>query len=74
MAIHSSILPGKSHCQRSLEGYSPWGHKESDMTERLHCNSNHLHSDGSKPYFELLGEYKDRFYLHPVENVPGGCG
>ena len=33
MAIHSSILPGKSHGQRSLEGYSPWGHKESDMTE-----------------------------------------
>ena len=26
--------------QRSLMGYSPWGHKESDMTERLstaHC-------------------------------------
>ena len=26
-------LPGKSHGQRSLAGYSPWGHKESDMTE-----------------------------------------
>ena len=36
MAIHSSILPGKSHGQRSLEGYSPWGPKESDTTERLH--------------------------------------
>ena len=36
MAIHSSILPGKSDRQRSLEGYSPWGRKESDMTERLH--------------------------------------
>ena len=23
------------HGQRSLEGYSPWGHKESDMAERL---------------------------------------
>ena len=23
------------HRQRSLEGYSPWGHKELDMTERL---------------------------------------
>ena len=22
-----------SHGQRSLAGYSPWGHKESDMTE-----------------------------------------
>ena len=26
----------KSHEQRSLVGYSPWGCKESDMTERLH--------------------------------------
>ena len=29
-------MPGKSHGQRSLVGYSPWGHKESDMTEWLH--------------------------------------
>ena len=27
------FLPGKSHRQRSLVGYSPWGHKELDMTE-----------------------------------------
>ena len=27
------FLSGKSHGQRSLVGYSPWGHKESDMTE-----------------------------------------
>ena len=27
------FLPGKSHGRRSLVGYSPWGHKESDMTE-----------------------------------------
>ena len=30
------LLPGKSHGQRSLVGCSPWGRKESDMTERLH--------------------------------------
>ena len=30
MATHSSILAWESHGQRSLEGYSPWGHKESD--------------------------------------------
>ena len=36
MATHSSILPGKSHGQRSLVGYSPQGCKELDMTERLH--------------------------------------
>ena len=27
------FLPGESHGQRSLAGYSPWGHKELDMTE-----------------------------------------
>ena len=27
------FLPGKSHGQRSLVGYSPWGCKESDTTE-----------------------------------------
>ena len=40
------FLPGESHGQRNLEGYSPQGHKESDTTERLphtrrahHCAS-----------------------------------
>jgi len=27
------LLPGKSQGWRSLVGYSPWGHKESDTTE-----------------------------------------
>ena len=30
------LLPGKSHGQRSLVGYGPWGCKELDTTERLH--------------------------------------
>ena len=29
------LLPGEFHGLRSLVGYSPWGHKESDMTEQL---------------------------------------
>ena len=29
------FLPGESHGQRSLEGYSPWGCREPAMTERL---------------------------------------
>ena len=32
-------LPGKSHVQSNLVGYSPWGQKESEMTERL----THIH-------------------------------
>ena len=34
MATHSSIIPGKSHGQRSLEDYSPWGRKELDEIEQ----------------------------------------
>ena len=29
------LLPGKSHRQRSLLDYSPWGHEELDMSEQL---------------------------------------
>ena len=35
MATHSSILARKPHGQRSLVGYSPWGHKELDISEQL---------------------------------------
>ena len=41
MAAHSSILAWRSHGQRSLVGYSPWDHTESDTTERTqHRNMN----------------------------------
>ena len=33
------FLPGESHGQRSLAGYSPWGRKESDRTEAIHLAS-----------------------------------
>ena len=36
MAPTLVFLPGESHGRRSLVGYSPWGHKESDMTKQLH--------------------------------------
>ena len=29
-----AFLPGESLGQRSLAGYSPWGHKESDATKQ----------------------------------------
>ena len=38
------FLPGEFQGQRSLVGHSPWGYKESDMSERLstrtHTSSN----------------------------------
>ena len=36
MATHSTTLAGESQGRRSLVGYSLWGRKESDTTERLH--------------------------------------
>ena len=33
------FLPGESHGQRSLVGYSPWGHKELDTTEQAHTHT-----------------------------------
>ena len=48
MATHSSVPAWRPHGQRSLEGYSPWGCKESDTTEQLsprpstHTRLNHL--------------------------------
>ena len=46
MATHSSILVWRIsiHGQRSLVDYSPWGRKESDMTERL--STTHMHRNG----------------------------
>ena len=44
MATSPVLLPRKFHGWRSL-GYSPWGRKESDMTERLHFHF-HFHFQG----------------------------
>ena len=34
MATYSRVM--KSHGQRSLAGYGPWDHKESDTTEQIY--------------------------------------
>ena len=44
MVTHSVFLPGKSHGQRSLAGYSPWGRKESDMSGQLTLSLHFLRS------------------------------
>ena len=36
--------PGKSHGQRSLAGYGPQGHKESDMNRVTYTHA-HMHKD-----------------------------
>ena len=42
MAIRSSILAWKIPWTRSLMGYSPWGCKESNMTEAIEHTSMQL--------------------------------
>ena len=41
------LLPGDSHGQRSLAGYSPQGHKELDMTEVSQHTHTHLYKTES---------------------------
>ena len=33
------FLPGKLHGQKTLVGYSPWGHKEADMIKQLNTQT-----------------------------------
>ena len=49
MAISPVLLLGGSHGQRSLVGYSPWGHKESDTTEPL----THTHTGWQSREWEI---------------------
>ena len=44
VATYSSILAWRIPWQRSLVGYSPWGHKEFDMTENLNNNNTTMFS------------------------------
>ena len=51
IATHSSILAWKPHGQRSLAGYSPWDHKESDTTKQL---STHIHTHTHTQMFKYI--------------------
>ena len=47
------FLPGKSRGWRNLVGYSPWGRKESDTTERHLLYYNVLYRSNTISYFFL---------------------
>ena len=49
MTTHFSILVGEFHGQRSLAGYSPWGHKELDTSE--HTYTQPLNHQGSPSFY-----------------------
>ena len=52
MATHSSILPGESHGQRSLAGYSPWSCQESGTNEHEHKQASWLRVNYMSALFE----------------------
>ena len=56
-------LSGKPHERRSLVGYSPWGRKESDMTERLNWTELCL----------FYSESLSCIYLQPCFEFPTFC-
>ena len=47
------FLPRKSHGQRILMGYSPWGHKESNTTEPVIASHN-ISMHGVKTFMSLV--------------------
>ena len=63
------LLPGKSHGQRSLAGYSPWGHKESDTTEWLSART-HTHTHTHTLKQEQMSETSAQITWSPRPN-PG---
>ena len=56
------FLPGEFHGQRSLVGYGPWGHKESDTTEQVNtvaqkCQIRHLSFNPCQSIWKQIGGF-----------------
>ena len=51
------LLHGEFHGQRSLASYSPWGHKELDMTKVTENSHTHIYTELIRiiPYMKSLG-------------------
>ena len=67
------FLPGESHGKWSLAGYSPWGCRESDMTEQFHLTwleelmwsrSINIISPLAEESITILGEEHPQWTLH----------
>ena len=65
------FLPREFHGQRNLEGYSPWGHKESDTTERLTLSQRKevLSFDEKKDYSKRLLKMRAVFHEGGKKNA-----
>ena len=63
-----AFLPGESHGQRNLAGYSSWGHKKSDMTEWLSTSTHTVIFNNFifKIYVNLI---KNHFLAFSMEDI-----
>ena len=59
------LLPGKSHGQRSLVGYSPWGREESDTTEMTQQQQQRTTTSALHPRVLSVGESHDSVLSSP---------
>ena len=68
------FLPGESHGQKSLAGYSPWGRKESDTTEQLNSNESECNQDfpGGSEVKNLPANAGDAGSIPGSGRSPGG--
>ena len=68
------FLPREFHGQRSLAGYSPWGHKESYVTELLTHTHTHTHTVVGWGWFILALNAKLRIlnFETLLETAEGG--
>ena len=67
-------MPGESHGQRSLVGYSPQGHKESDwiQTTIYKINKVLLYSTGNSTQYCVITHKGNEFEKEYIYSFPGG--
>ena len=58
MATHPAFLREKSHGQRSLVGYWPWDHRESDRAERARTHTHtHTHTQYTRSTISKIHDF-----------------
>ena len=67
------FLPGKSHGQSSLEGYSPWCCRESDTTEHACTHTNFLMTPGISIWNLFSRTPKAWAFDQSTNTVPPSC-
>ena len=70
MATHPVFLPGESHGQRSLSGYSTQGYKESDTTEVTERAHTRVYSFSET---EMTHDvfHKNKLFFRKFEDIEG---